>query len=170
MAKTISKDTPLNELILRRYEKPYSLGKRDLVRKYCLSVGLLQPGDSRDIVVDILFALLLARGEKKEMSSEEIKDVVIELRKAENLPLVGIAPSNIRRQLKRLRDVMIAEKVKNSYRITEFSNLDEIFEQKLEQFLIPNMIQRIKEYHQRIDEEFRDINSGSVFNRDENNP
>lgn len=154
MARTISKDTPLTEIILRRYEKPYSLEKRDLVRKYCLSVGLLQPGDSRDIIVDILYSLLLARMEKKNLRSEQIKEMVIELRKNENLPLVGVASSNIRRQLKRLRDLMIAEKVKNSYRITEFSNLHDIYEEKLEKFLIPNILTRIKEYHKKMDEEF----------------
>ena len=56
----ISRDTPLAEITLRRYEKPTMSG-RDLVRKFCLSVGLLQHGDSRDVVVDILFVLLQAK-------------------------------------------------------------------------------------------------------------
>lgn len=158
MARTISKDTPLGELILRRYEKPYELSKRDLVRKYCLSLGLLQPGDSRDIIVDILYSLLMAKSEEKELTSEDIKKMVVDLRKEAELPLVGIAPSNIRRQLKRLRDVMIAEKIKNCYRITEFNNLDDIFEEKLEKFLIPNIVTRIKEYHQKIEDEFKNLN------------
>src|SRR3989338_5158478 len=49
----ISKDTPLAELTLRKYEKPYTMSRRDLMRKICLSTGLLQPGDSRDSIVDI---------------------------------------------------------------------------------------------------------------------
>ncbi|MBW3022825.1 hypothetical protein KY308_01865, partial [Candidatus Woesearchaeota archaeon] len=52
------KETPIHEITLRRYEKPYSSSKRDLVKKACLSLGLLQPGDSRDIVVDVLYILL----------------------------------------------------------------------------------------------------------------
>ena len=52
MSKTISKDIPLAEITLRRYEKPYNLQKRELIRKLCLSIGLLQPGDSRDIIVE----------------------------------------------------------------------------------------------------------------------
>jgi len=48
------RDIPLAEITLRRYEKPYDSSKRELVRKICLSLGLLQPGDSRDIIVDIL--------------------------------------------------------------------------------------------------------------------
>ena len=53
--KTISRDVPLNEITLRRYEKPDNLKGRDLVRKLCLSLGLLQPGDSRDVIVDIFY-------------------------------------------------------------------------------------------------------------------
>ena len=37
---TIAKDTPLAELTLRKYERPTSSG-RDLVRKVCLTLGLL---------------------------------------------------------------------------------------------------------------------------------
>jgi len=50
MAK-VSIDTPLAEITLRKYESPKGLEKRELVRKLCLSLGLLQPGDSRDVVV-----------------------------------------------------------------------------------------------------------------------
>ena len=63
--QTISKDTPLSEITLRRYEKPYDLTGRDLVKKLCLSLGLLQPGDSRDVVVDVLQVLLEKKSEKK---------------------------------------------------------------------------------------------------------
>ena len=52
--RTISKDAPLAEITLRRYEKPYEMSKRELLRKICLSIGLLQAGDSRDVIVDIL--------------------------------------------------------------------------------------------------------------------
>ena len=59
--QTRARDTPLMEVTLRRYEKPVGLEQRELVRKFCLGIGLLQPGDSRDVVVDVLFALLLAK-------------------------------------------------------------------------------------------------------------
>jgi hypothetical protein len=42
---------------------------RELVRKFCLSTGLLQPGDSRDVMVDILYVLLKARQRKEELHS-----------------------------------------------------------------------------------------------------
>ena len=64
----ISRDTPLAEITLRRYEKP-TMGDRELVRKFCLSVGLLQPGDSRDVVVDVFHVLLKARKDREELHS-----------------------------------------------------------------------------------------------------
>lgn len=154
MAKTISKDTPLIEITLRKYEKPYFNDKRDLVRKYCLSLGVLQPGDSRDVIVDVLFSLLLAKREKSALSSEDIREYVIQIRKERNLPQFGIASSNIRRQIKRLRDLTLVEKVRNSYRIAEFSGVSEIFEGKLQKYIIPSVIDRVKEYNKKIDEEF----------------
>jgi DNA-binding transcriptional ArsR family regulator len=150
MPKTISKDTPLSELTLRRYEKP-NLQGRDLVRKLCLSIGLLQPGDSRDIIVDILHLMLK---EKKELNCEEIREKVITLRKNKNLPLLGVASSNIRRQLKRLRDVFLVEKVVNNYRLTENLSLAEIMQEKLEKFLLPSVFDRVKEYFRAVDKEF----------------
>ena len=146
MAKTISKDTPLAELTLRRYEKPYSSSKRDLIRKLCLSIGLLQPGDSRDIIVDILHVLLEAKKSKKAISSEEVRDRVIKLRKSSKLPLKGIASSNVRRQLKRLRDLFLVEKVQNDYRITEFEDLSVIFEKKIKDFYLKSILERVTDY------------------------
>lgn len=146
---TISKDIPLAEITLRRYEKPENLSGRELVRKLCLSLGLLQPGDSRDVIVDILHVIVK---EKKELSSEDIEKMVIEARKREKLALLGIAGSNIRRQLKRLRDVQIVEKVGNNYRINESASLSELFEEKIEKFLIPSITSRIKEYAKKLDD------------------
>ena len=106
-------DTPLAEITLRRYEKPYNLNSRELVRKLCLSLGLLNPGDSRDIVVDVLYVLLEARKENKLLSSDGIRDEVLAFRKEYKLGDAGAAASNIRRQVRRLRKVLIVEKVKN---------------------------------------------------------
>lgn len=149
--KTIARDTPLSEFTLRRYEKP-NLAGRDLIRKLCLSIGLLQPGDSRDVVVDVLYVLLK---EKNEMNSEEIREKVIELRKRKNLPVLGVASSNIRRQLKRLREVMLIERVINNYRMNENLSLSEIMEEKLEKLMIPSVIDRVKDYFRAVDEQFK---------------
>ena len=139
-------DLPLGEITLRKYEKPYQLEKRELVKKICLSLGLLQSGDSRDVVVDVLTILIDARKEGKKLKSEEIKEKVEKLRKENSLEAKGIAESNIRRQLKRLRDLMLVDKKENLYSLSEFSSLSELFEAKIENFLLPQIIERVKEY------------------------
>ncbi len=152
--KSIHRDTPLGEIILRKYEKPYALEGRELVRKLCLSTGLLQPGDSRDVVVDVLYVLLTAKRDKRELSSEEVQQMVIQARKDARLQLAGIAASNIRRQLKRLRELFLVEKVKNRYCVTEFSTINDIFEEKIERYLLQSVLGRVKEYVRLVDEKF----------------
>lgn len=147
---TIAKDTPLAELTLRKYEKPTSSG-RELVRKICLTLGLLQPGDSRDVVVDVLHVMLKNKG---PLTSKEVEDLVIENRKEHGVALLGIAPSNIRRQLLRCRELFLIEKVKATYRITENETFAEIFSEKLESYYLNSIISRVKEYVQAIDDEF----------------
>jgi DNA-binding transcriptional ArsR family regulator len=150
MQKTISKDTPLSEITFRRYEKP-SVRGRDLVRKLCLSLGVLQPGDSRDIIVDILNVMIKASKKKELLSAESIEKLTIEERKNHNLKQLGIASSNIRRQLRRLRDIFLVEKVKNKYRITEFYTLKELLSEKIFKYLVASIEERIYEYCDTID-------------------
>ena len=151
--KRIARDTPLAELTLRRYEKP-TMGERELVRKFCLSLGLLQPGDSRDVVVDVLHVLLKAKQRREELHSEEIKNEVMKERKTGGLPMLGIASSNIRRQLKRIKDLHLIETNANLYRITEWSDLSELFQDKVESFILRSVLDRVKEYVKRMDQEF----------------
>lgn len=134
----------MSEITLRRYEKPYDMGRRELVKKLCLSIGLLQPGDSRDIIVDILSVVI--GNKKKAMSSVEIRELAVKLRKKNKLALVGVADSNVRRQLKRLRELFLVEKIKNNYRITEFDELHNIFEEKIEKYYLKSIVERVKEY------------------------
>lgn len=162
MNAKISIDTPISELTIRRYEKPYNLSRRELVRKLCLSIGLLQPGDSRDIVVDLLYVMLEAKMENKLQSSEEITKLVIELRKKEKLELNGVAGSNIRRQLKRLREVHIVEKVKNNYRITEFLTIRSTFDEKIMKYMLPSILERVREYYEKVDEAFVNKNEAKT--------
>ncbi len=146
-----SRDTALAELTLRKYERPFNLKGRDLVSKLCLSIGLLQPGDSRDIIVDILTVLLR---NKKSMTSKEVEEKVIAMRKKHKLPMVGIASSNLRRQIKRLRDLYLIEKIANTYRVTEKEQLVNIYNDKIEKFLLKSLQERVKEYFQAVDSEF----------------
>ena len=146
--QTVSKETPLAEITLRKYEKPYGLTERELIKKLCLSLGLLQPGDSRDILVDILLVLIKS---SKELDSKEIEALAIESRKSNNLELKGIASSNIRRQLKRLKDIFIIESINNKYRITEKEKLSNIFKEKIEKYYINSILERVKEYITAVD-------------------
>jgi len=145
------KDIPLSEITLRRYEKPYDSSKRELVRKVCLSLGLLQPGDSRDIIVDMILILEESRKNKIWLSSIEIRNKVQSSRKETSQDEKGLAESNIRRQLKRLRDSLLLDKQENKYRLSEFAPLSEIFQNKIEKFLVPQIIERTKEYLQKLE-------------------
>lgn len=149
MPNIISRDTPLAEITLRRYEKPSSsMSQRELIRKLCLSFGLLQPGDSRDIIVDIFLVLY---NSKKELTANEVEQEVIAYRKANKLALKGIAGSNVRRQIRRLKAMFLIEKVVNKYRVLENLSLTEIFEEKIEQYFLKNIVSRVKEYLKELD-------------------
>ena len=147
--KKVYKDSPLAELTLRKYEKPFKGRKRELIKKLCLSVGLLQPGDSRDVIVDVLFVFI--QNKKKELTSKEVEKKVVQNRKKYKLARHGIAGSNIRRQIKRLRDLFIVEKIKNNYRITENSKLCEIFDEKIEKYYLNSILNRVREYFDAVD-------------------
>lgn len=150
----IARDTPLAEITLRKYEKPGNLKERELVKKLCLAVGLLQPGDSRDVIVDVLHVLLRHRKRKKFLSCSEIEKKVVQNRTQHKLQLFGIASSNIRRQLKRLKELFIIEKIRNKYRITEFLPLLETYDAKIEKFLLQSIQQRVRDYFAKADEAF----------------
>lgn len=151
----VSKDRPIVEITLRKYEKPYSLSGRELVKKLCLSLGLLQPGDSRDVIVDIFHVLLLHKKNSRHLNSEEIQKAVIGARKESNLAMAGIAASNIRRQLKRLRDLHIVEKNLNTYSITEFDSLTNIYTERIQKYILQPSSDRLCEYLSKIDNEFQ---------------
>lgn len=142
MAK-VSTDSPLAEMTIRKYEAPSGLEKRELVRKLCLSIGLLQPGDSRDVVVDVFLVMLEA---KKELTSKEVEELTIANRNKYKQPLLGIAPSNIRRQLLRIRDLFFVEKITNNYRIKENSKLLELYEENIEKYYLNSILKRVKDY------------------------
>ena len=145
-------DKPLAEITLRRYEKPENLDERSLIKKVCLSFGLLQPGDSRDTIIDVLLVLLKA---ERPLSSQEVEERVKNYRTQQGLGKKGVASSNIRRQLLRLRQLFLVEKIKNRYRISEDSTLEDIFTEKIERFLLPSIIERLKEYLRQVDDRFR---------------
>jgi len=144
------REKPLAEVTLRKYEKPYRLTGRELVKKLCLSIGLLQPANSRDVVVDVFLSLLKAA---EPIALPEIEKSVKLSRKQHSLPMTGIASSNVRRQVKRLKDSFIIEKVGKSYRIAENAPLHEVFAERIEKFYLPTIVSRVKEYCEAVERE-----------------
>jgi len=146
----VSTDAPLAEITLRKYPRPYELSRREVVKRLCLSMGLLQPADSRDVIVDVFQTFV---DHKDHLTSEEIVKKVIINRKKHKMPLTGIAPSNIRRQIKRLRDLFLVEKKGSSYRLTEGDSLHDIFVDKIEQFYLRTITERVKEYCKELEKQ-----------------
>lgn len=139
----VSKDKPIAELTVRKYPRPEGLDRRELIKRLCLSLGLLQPGDSRDVVVDVLQSIIDA---KNPMMVDQIIEDVQKRRKQHKLQLIGVAPSNIRRQIKRCRDLFLIEKINNAYQMTENMTLEEIFTEKIQQYYLRSILDRVKEY------------------------
>ncbi len=103
MSKKALKDLPLQEITLRKYEEPATLVGRELVKKFLLSVGLLNPGESRDIIVDVADLLFLAKKEKRALQVEDF------LKALSGKP--GASAPNVRRQLRRLGNLKLVEKL-----------------------------------------------------------
>ncbi len=139
----VYKDLPLLELTMRKMEKP-SNNYDEVLRKFCISVGLLQPGDSRDIIVSILKILLKARKYKKLVPTEVMNKLLKEKK--------GGTPPNIRRQLRRLKELGFVEKKTKGYRLREFMPLNELLSTHFEPFILKPTYERIKLYGKKLDE------------------
>ncbi|MBT5740708.1 hypothetical protein HOI30_00265, partial [Candidatus Woesearchaeota archaeon] len=145
------KENPLSTFTIRKYEQPLKLKPRDLIKRFILSIGMLSPGESRDVIVDILYVMLQIKKRKKNLTSKEITNKVIINRKKHKLEMQGIAESNIRRQIKRLRDIFIIEKIKNEYRITENMPIEQIFHGKIKPYLLNEILMRVSDYTKEVD-------------------
>jgi len=141
----VFKDKPIAEIILRRFEHPFHEDTDSLIRKFCISIGLLQPGDSRDVVTDIFKLLLEGKKHRKVFSSKEIEENIHSHRDS------GVASSNIRRQLLRMEKLGLVEKNTGGYRFKEFMGLNEILNSQILKFFIEPTFERIKEYADEID-------------------
>ena len=153
MAAKVAKEIPLSSITLRKYEKPYQVNERELVKKYCLSVGILEPGDSRDVIVDLLIVLLKNTLEKKTLSVEELVKGTVEERRSHKLDEKGCSEPNIRRQLLRLKNLGIVERVQSKYRIKEFMSMEELAEEVIRK-RAEDILNRIILYSKAIDDKF----------------
>ncbi|VVB75483.1 Uncharacterised protein [Candidatus Tiddalikarchaeum anstoanum] len=143
VAKRVFKDTPINEITLRRFEKPTSDDALTLVRKLAISIGLLQPGDSRDIVSELLYLFVNSAKKKEFVTIEKVMDNFKDKD--------GGTPNNVRRQLRRLKELNIIERTSYGYRIKEFMPLTAIFKEYIMKYNIEPCIERIQEYCNLID-------------------
>jgi DNA-binding transcriptional ArsR family regulator len=141
--RKVAKEIPVSSITLRKYEKPRVLSRRELIKKICLSLGLLQPGDSRDVIVDILDIMLK---HPKGLHIKKIEDLVIKSRKKAKLEILGVAQSNITRQLRRLKELYIVEHYLDTYRLSENLTLKEIFEERIVKYHVQSTVDRINEY------------------------
>lgn len=143
MQKRALKDLPLQEITLRKYEEPSKLGGRDLSKKFLLSIGLLNPGESRDVIVDIFELLLVVKKDKQFLQIENF------LEKLKDRP--GASAPNVRRQLRRLKELKLIEKLPEGYRITEFGELKPIIANYVSEFLVTPALDRVKQYAEALD-------------------
>ncbi len=138
--KISTRDLPLNEITLRKYESPKGMDKKELCRKFLLSLGLLQPGESRDIIADIFY--LIAR------TSSELSIEII----AKNLNgKAGASEPNIRRQIRRLKEMKLIEKHANGYRLVENGLIEESIKNYVVPFIVSPSTERILEYARELD-------------------
>lgn len=144
----VAKEVPLTEMTLRKYEPPKADDTREIAKKICLSLGLLMPGDFRDIIVDIFLVVVQSQ---TPLTARQIEQEVIVLRKEYNLTLHGTASSNIRRQLRRLKQVYLIENVQGTYRLTENLSLTEIWLQKTYPIIVASTLDRIQAYLTTLD-------------------
>lgn len=148
--KEIMNDRPLSEITLRKYEHPGGLEKRALVRKICLSIGLLNPGDSRDVIVDILYSIFT----KKQLTTEEIiNEARVNRGKGKNSSQ-GTSQSNIRTQLRKLKNIGLIEKNEGKYRVREGLALSEAFKKHVREEIIDNILQRVEKLMEEADKRF----------------
>jgi len=132
------KDIPLQEITIRKYESPSGMERKELIRKFLLSLGLLQPGESRDIIVNIFELLLENKGKGYEPT--EI------FRALGERP--GASAPNVRRQLRRLKDLKLVEKMRDGYQVCD--SIPSVIENFIEPFVVKQSLERLKEYSKEL--------------------
>jgi len=135
------RETPLTEITLRKYERPASSSDRKIIlTKFCMSLGLLQPGESRRLMVDVLEILLEKRNEYKNL--DEIYEKVGK----------NVEKSGIRRHLRHLISLKLVERKNKKYRIMEGEKLEYIISFIVKKYLVDDIFDRINEYGRKLDE------------------
>jgi len=137
-------ESPVFEITLRKYEKPQAgITRRELVKRICLSLGLLNPGDSRDVIIDVMNVIL---DSKRALTAKEIIKRAESQREELRLSDIGVTYPNISRLLRKLKAYMIIESRADKYRLSENSSLKDIFNEKIIRYHLESINGRINEY------------------------
>lgn len=138
------KDKPLAEIQLSEFEKPGQDYVTNL-RRLCISLGLISPGESRIAIVRILDILLKAK--KTNPNGLDSYTIVKELYQHD----VKIVYANILRDLRKLVRTGLVERIDGGYRIKENGTLEDILKNFVKPYIIDRITNRISEYAHAID-------------------
>ncbi|MBE5729585.1 hypothetical protein IHI26_00230 [Candidatus Parvarchaeota archaeon] len=145
------KDKPLYRLVLSEFEKPSGDYFSNL-RRFCISLGLVNPGESRIGIVYILDILLKARKDKPNgLSSYDI----IKKLYSNNVKIVY---ANILRDLRKLIATGIVEKIDSNYRIKENMDLPEILDKFVKPYIIDRVLKKVGDYASAIEKDVKKRN------------
>lgn len=132
------RDIPIQEITLRKYEIPTALDDRELARKFLLSIGMLQPGDSRDIIVDVYCEVLRKHKSDSGTTLENIEKALE--------GKAGASSPNIRRQLRRLMAIKLVVKQDDKFVVSDGGAISDLVSNYLDMFVIRPTVERIKQY------------------------
>lgn len=144
--KRLYKDKPLAGISLNEFEKPGTDYMTNL-RRFCISLGVISPGESRVAIVHILDLLL--RTKKSNPDGLDSYTLTQELYKKD----IKIVYANILRDVRKLISVGVVERRENRYRIKENLRLKELLDSFIKPYIIDRVLNRISEYAERIDEQ-----------------
>lgn len=130
-------DLPISEITLRKFERPENVDKKTLIKRFCISLGLINPGDNRAGVVEVFEAIF---NSKEPLGAEDVFDA-LEKR---------LALSGIRRHLRRLEKIRLLEHRNSKYQLAEGRNLTYSLKYVIKDYLIEDIFNRIYEYGERL--------------------
>jgi len=144
--KRLYRDKPLAGISLNEFEKPGSDYITNL-RRFCISIGVISPGESRIAIVHILDILLKTR--KQNPGGLDSYTLIKELYQSD----IKIVYANILRDVRKLIAVGIVERIDNKYRIKENMKLKEILDTFIKPYVIEKILNKIGEYAEKIEEQ-----------------
>lgn len=137
----------LSEIHLRWYDDSTLMleDKRELVKLFLNTVGV-----SRDVAADVFEVLLLTKMEGIALTTSEIKDEIIKLRRGRGLDTQkGLTNRNIQIWLKFFRDIELAQRIGDRYFFSGNKKPSTVFIEHTK----PNIIDKTSDYIARLLEE-----------------